>query len=207
MLVYALIGYFVYSILSVTRLFSGMVPGTRRINAFDLDSLRPVAAWSLVIALYFVGGVTLSLLTLPSLVVSLQVLVGYVPVTVAPVLVFFLSMRTVHEAMLEAKERELQIVRANLVAASEALAELPAEGSESRKKSLLDYVDCWAAYQKHIAALPEWPYTNDIRRNLALSSLLPVAVGLAQGMLPKILQRVLPPQVLELLRWLLPLAW
>jgi len=55
-----------------------------------------------------------------------------------------------------------------------------------------------------VKALPEWPYTPDIKRNLVLSSLLPGAVGIAQSALPHLLSQFLPPEVLELLQQLLP---
>jgi hypothetical protein len=205
--VYGFIGYFVYSLLSGTRLFAQLRASERRINAFDLESLQPIAAWSLGIALYFIGGITLNLLTLPSFTVTIELLVGYIPVTLAPVMVFFLNMQTVHAAMVQAKERELSMVRANLVAASEALRELPTEDKAEHEKALFASIASWEEHQARVKALPDWPYTTQIRRNLAFSSLLPAIVGLAQGALSDLLRRFLPAPVIEVLQQLLPLAW
>jgi hypothetical protein len=207
LVVYGFIGFFLYSLLAGTRLFAELRSGDRSINAFDLEALQPIAAWSLGIALYFVGGITLSLLTLPSFTLGVELLIGYVPVTLAPIAVFFLNMQTVHTAMVQAKQRELQMVRANLVAASEALGQLPAEGEADEEKALFTSIASWEKHQERVKALPDWPYTTQIRRNLALSSLLPALIGLAQGALPDLIQRFLPPQVVEVLKQLLPLAW
>lgn len=204
--VYGFIGYFLYSVLSGTRLFAELHSGDLSINAFDLESLQPIASWSLGIALYFIGGITLSLLTLPSLTLSIELFGPYIPVTLAPVIVFFLNMRTVHAAMVQAKQRELEVVRANLVAASEALRERPAKGKLEEKKELLAHIAAWEAHQKRVKALPEWPYTGAIRRNLVLSSLLPWAVGIARTFLPDVMQRFVPAEILPLIERLLPLA-
>ncbi len=206
LVVYGFIGYFVYSVLSGTRLFGELHSGDLVINAFDLESLQPIAAWSLGIALYFVGGITLSLLTSQALTLSIELAITYIPVTLAPVIVFFLNMRTVHAAMVQAKERELKMVRANLVAASEALRERPATGKLEEKKELLAHVADWEAHQKRVKALPEWPYTGEIRRNLVLSSLLPWAIGIARTFLPDLTQRFVPAEIVPLIERLLPLA-
>jgi hypothetical protein len=207
MLVYGFIGFFLYSVLSGTRLFAELQSGDRGINAFELESLQPIAQWSLGIALYFVGGITLSLLTERSLALRVEQLIGYAAVSLAPVIVFFLNMWTVHGAMMQAKDRELRVVRANLVAASEALRRLPAEGRREKESALFTSIASWEAHQKRVMELPSWPYTNEIKRNLALSSLLPAVVGLAQGALPELLRQLLPPDVLEVLQRLLPVAW
>jgi len=207
MVVYAFIGFFLYSILSGTRLFAELQSADRSINAFELASLQPIAHWSLGIALYFVGGITLGLLTERSLALELEQLVGYVAVTLAPVVVFFLNMWTVHGAMLRAKDRELKMVQVNLAAASELLSQQAATGQVLDMGPLADHIDTWLKYEERLKEIPEWPYTTDIRRNLALSALLPAVVGLAQGAVPELLRRFLPPHMLELLRRLLPLAW
>ena len=74
-------------------------------------------------------------------------------------------------------------------------------GQEEKKEVLLASITARQAQQKRVKALPDWPYTVDIRRNLALSSLLPAAVGFARGLL----QRFVPPEVLRALERLMPL--
>jgi len=76
-------------------------------------------------------------------------------------------------------------------------------GQEEKKIVLLASITAWEAQQKRVKALPEWPYTVDIKRNLVLSSLLPAVVGFARGLLPELLQRFVPPEVLRVLeRWM-----
>jgi hypothetical protein len=203
-LVYVFMGYFIYSGLSGTRLFAELHRGPLEINVFDLGALEPIARWSLGIALYFIGGITLSLISLPRFSIGIANVIGYIPATLAPVAVFFLNMQTVHSAMVEAKERELKMIRAKMVEASHALQSSAAKGEDKDAQAQLASIEAWEAHQKRVKALPEWPYTPDIKRNLVLSSLLPGAVGIAKSALPDLLSRFLPPEVLELLQQLLP---
>jgi len=63
-LMYALAGWFTYSSLSGTRLFTELHRHAVEINVFQVDRLEPIGRWSLGIALSYVGGLTLGLLFL-----------------------------------------------------------------------------------------------------------------------------------------------
>ncbi len=47
-------------------------------------------------------------------------------------------------------------------------------------------------YEKRVEEVPEWPYTADIRRNLVLSTLLPLAVWLARELVLDFLVGLVP---------------
>jgi hypothetical protein len=46
-------------------------------------------------------------------------------------------------------------------------------------------------HEKRLKALPEWPFSASIGRSLAVSSLLPVAIGLIQTLLSDTFTRLL----------------
>ena len=96
------------------------------------------------------------------------------------------------------------MVRDGLAAASQALRELSAKGQVADLGPLPDFVDTWLAYEGRVKEVSEWPGTTDIKQNLVLSSLLPPAIGIAKGLLPRLLQ-LLPPNVLQPLQRFLPL--
>jgi len=60
-----LTGWFIYSSLSGTRLFTELQCQPLDINIFDLKPVEPIGRWSLGIALAFIAGATLSLLFVP----------------------------------------------------------------------------------------------------------------------------------------------
>jgi len=190
----AVLGLSIYSSLSGSRLFSELSRYPLNINVFELESLEPIARWSLGGALGFIGGVALSLLLLPrTALLRIDVmLMVYTPLTLTAVLTFYLNMKSIHDDMVKAKERELKMVRARLVAASQALRDQAAKGLADEARVALAAIAAWAAHEKLIKGLPEWPYTAAIQRNLLLSLLLPGAVGMAREALFGLLRKSLP---------------
>jgi hypothetical protein len=92
--------------------------------------------------------------------------------------------------VVSAKRQELRIVRASLVAASRALKEKAAQGDPEDMSALLDRFTAWVAVEKRVREVPEWPYTAGIRRSLALSLFLPIAVGVSQALLTDVVLRL-----------------
>jgi hypothetical protein len=189
-----LIGLAIYSSMAGTKLFTELSRYPLNVSVFDLTSLEPIARWSLGTTLTYIGGITLSLLFLPreSFQATGLIIMIYLPLTLTAVLVFFLNMNTVHGDMVEAKSRELNVVRDNLLALSRALKERTARGEIENPQDLLDAIRAWRVHEEWIRGLPEWPYTASIKRNLILSLLLPGAVGIIREALSGFLRQLLP---------------
>jgi hypothetical protein len=187
-----LAGWFTYSSLAGTRLFTELEARPREISVFALDSLEPVGRWSLGIALSYVGGITLGLLFTPRLAPSIESILIFGTLTLAPVLVFFLNMKSTHDIMLEAKKRELNRVTAGLTAASQALGQAAARGGAEDLGRLPDVIATWLAYEERVKMVPEWPYTAEIRRSLLVSTFLPAGVGIVRTVLLDLVRQLLP---------------
>ncbi|MFC2037151.1 hypothetical protein ACFLYD_04160 [Chloroflexota bacterium] len=184
-----LLGWSIYSSLSGMRLFTGLQHYPLDINVFDLRPLQPIGRWSLGIALFYIGGTLLSLLFAPQLTPHVEAFVLYGVLILTPVLVFFLNMLSTRQTIVAAKERHLDMVRDKLAAASLALEEGGAKGQAEHTAALLDSVAAWVTYEGRVERIPEWPYTADIRRNLVLSALLPLAVWMVREVLLDLLKR------------------
>jgi hypothetical protein len=144
--------------------------------------------------LFYIGGITLSLLFTPQQAfqeIGLIIFI-YTPLTLTAVLVFFLNMNSIHGDMVEAKKRELKKVRGRLLALSQTLDEQTAEGQVEDTQELLGAIKAWTAHEEWVRGLPEWPYTNAIKRNLMLSLLLPGVVGIIREALSGFLKGLLP---------------
>ncbi|NIV37400.1 MAG: hypothetical protein GWN58_50670 [Anaerolineae bacterium] len=185
-------GWIVYSSLSGMRLFTGLQHHPLDINIFDLRPLEPIGRWSLGLAVIFVGGSALSLLFVPQMTLSVEVVVLYGIMILTPVLVFFLNMLSTRQTIVAAKRRKLDVVRDNLVAASLALDEQLGNGQPENAEALLDSFAAWVTYEERVKSVPEWPYTSEIRRNLVLSTLLPLVVWLVREMVLDLLKRWVP---------------
>jgi hypothetical protein len=190
-LLYGILGFFIYSSLSGTRLFAKLHRHAVDINVFDLGRLEPIGRWSLGIALAYIGGNTLSLLFLTRAALRIEMVIFYIPLILAPILVFFLNMMSTHRVIAEAKGRELKTVRNSLAAASQRLREQAAKGRAEDMEAQLDSITAWVTYEKRVREVPEWPYSESMMRNLAASILLPIMVLVVQGVLFELLLRFL----------------
>jgi len=183
-------GWTVYSSLSGMRLFTGLQHHPLDINIFDLRPLQPIGRWSLGVAVIFIGGSALSLLFVPQLTLNVETIVLYGILVLTPVLVFFLNMLSTRQTIVAAKRRKLDMVRDHLVTASLSLDEQVAQDQLEHAEVLLDSFAAWVAYEERVKKVPEWPYTSEIRRNLVLSTLLPLAVWLVREMVLDLLKQV-----------------
>jgi hypothetical protein len=190
-LLYGILGFFIYSSLSGTRLFAKLHRHAVDINVFDLGRLEPIGCWSLGIALAYIGGNTLSLLFLTRAALRIEMVIFYIPLILAPILVFFLNMMSTHRVIAEAKGRELKTVRNSLAAASQRLREQAAKGRAEDMEAQLESITAWVTYEKRVREVPEWPYSESMMRNLAASILLPIMVLVVQGVLFELLLRFL----------------
>lgn len=186
-LMYGLTGWFIYSALSGTRLFSEFHDRPLDINLFDLKALEPIGRWSLGIAFTFIGGITISLLISllefsPSQLVSLEVAVIYGSLIPATLLAFFLNMVGTRNIILVAKSRELAMVNSYLSATSKDLNERRIDSQHDTAEIPPEGLLRWLAYEKRVQQVPEWPYTSRIRRSLLLSLLLPALAFLVPWM-------------------------
>jgi hypothetical protein len=181
-LMFGLLGWLIYRSLAYTRLLTELHCQPLDIDIFDPTPLEPVAHFSLVTSLAFIGGITLSVLLNPDPqdLLSIHGILIYGILIPVPVLVFFLIMMSTHNVMAEAKEGELKLVRRNLSAAYKEWKERNAEGKLQDMEALSYAITAGLAYEKRIEEAPEWPYTTGTLRNLIVSTLLPVAAWLAQ---------------------------
>ncbi len=186
-LLWGLLGWFAYSSLSSTRLFSQLRRHAADVNVFDLGFLEPIGRWSLGIALAFMGGNTLSLLFLPWRSLGIEIIIIYIPLILVPVLVFFLNMMSTHSVIVEAKERELKVVRDGLTLASQRLKMRVAQGDLEDMGASFGTFTSWVAVENRLKEVPEWPYTQSIMRRLVASMLVPGVVFVAQAVLFEVL--------------------
>lgn len=197
-LMFGIMAWFIYSALSGTRLFDELNRHIQ-LNIFNVDPLVPIARWSLNIALTLISGTTLSVLvTVPDFSITLFTnpagAILYGSLITATIFVFFLTNYSTHRSLLRAKNQELERVRAKLAEMSDVLKEQSGQ-DPSPPEGTLNMITCWVAYEQRIKEVSEWPYTSQIRRNLAVSVLMSIAAFL----LPWMLRGVMFQFLLELL--------
>jgi hypothetical protein len=177
---FGMVGWAVYAAVSSTRLTSALHHLPLCIDIFDPKPFEPIGRQSLALSLVFVGGILLSMVfNVGSLsILAWQNLVVYLALALVVVLVFFLNMRETHRLLSTAKNKELEAVQKNVVAASRTLMERIGSGEPTG--SLGAEINALVVYEQRIRGTRTWPYDTAMLRTLFFSLVIPAALELAK---------------------------
>ncbi len=176
---FALLGLVIYTGLTESRHFDIVSRQRLNIDIFNTDALAPIAVWSLGYSLAFVGGISISLVFQPlDNILAWQGFVVYGVLVCAAVLVFFISLRSIHKAILAAKTRELDLARRNVASAFRELREQADKDPADSTVKNYSAVAAWGTYEKRVQETPEWPFNAGLLARLMASILVPSAVYL-----------------------------
>lgn len=175
----ALLAWLVYSSLAEAVRINRLSRRDMKIDVFDTELLTPVAMWSWGISFVFIGGISLSLVLVTwEELLSWQSISMYVVLVCSTLMVFFISMWSVHRAMSAAKNEKLAMTREHLVQLSRELEDRRTQGQLKEMQEIAATFNSWAAYHKLVQEVPTWPFNANILRRLLASTIVPVVVYL-----------------------------
>ncbi len=186
-LMYGLLGWTIYASVASTRLTSAILRQPLRINPLDTSPFEVIGRQSLLLALIFVGGMTLSLLLSVQEVDVFRVpafWLSFTPIALVPVVIFFLTMRPTHHVLFAAKDRELKTVRAHIEQTSQDLMERLA--SQEDAEQLAHVANALLAYERCLLDARTWPYNTAMLRTLFLSVLVPAVTVLGKTIVERL---------------------
>ena len=173
-LMYAMLAWVIYLSLIGSRLMRVLHRQPLRVDPFDVTPFEAIGRQGLVLALVFVGGITLSILFVGFRSENVRLAafwLSYFPPTLVPIVIFFLIMQPTHRVLSAAKKRELEAVRRHIVASCRALAQRIESGQET--PALSQQVLALSAYERRLEQMPTWPYNTSMLRTLFFSVLVP----------------------------------
>ena len=174
---FALLGLLIYGAIADTTRLARLCRHELQLDVFDTELLVPVARWGLSLSAAFVGGTTLSLVFQPvQNLRSLSSLIIYSVLVGATLLIFFISVWSVHEAMAAAKKRELDTARKNLRNARRELRTQASHSSTEATDRLYSSVAVWGIYERQVLETSTWPFNAGIVRRLLASTMTPIIV-------------------------------
>jgi len=143
-----------------------------KLDLFNMDSLVPIARWSLSISLAFLGGIALSIIfqNIENLK-QWQVIIIYIIIIFSTVAMFFISLWSTHMAIVNVKKHELTMVQEKLTRACRIMMQNAHEHSNANNNNnyLFSEVAAWTLYERRIRETKEWPYNAGIIRQLIIS--------------------------------------
>jgi len=180
-MMYALLAWMVYAAIAGARMTSALYRQPMRVSVLDTAPFEVVGRQSLLLALAFIGGITLSLVIGGVQQSSLQGIgfwLSYAPIIAAPVIVFFLNMLATHRVLAQAKNQALADARRQLEGAGRNLVQQLDEKQDA--SALAAVVATLVAYEKRLTEARTWPYNTAMIRTLFLSVLVPIGTILVQ---------------------------
>lgn len=150
---------------------------------FDILNPTPFEAFgrqSLLLALVFIGGITLSLLFTfqDANLSSLEFWLVNLLFVLFVVLIFFLSMRPTYKVLLAEKKRRLEPVQRHINLACQDLVQRLDQGQDPG--NLTGEINALEVYEQRLLAARTWPYNTSMLRTLFFSVLIPIGSILAR---------------------------
>lgn len=178
-LMFSLLAAAIYGSVMRSRQLAAYLRSGLELKVFDGHLLTPFAKWGQSLSLVFVGGISLSLLfqSYQSLR-SLESVMIYGCLIVVAMTLFFMSMWTVHVALVRAQEKELAKVRRDLTVARDALTRRrDGEIAQAVQDAYLPVV-ILGVYERQVLNASTWPFNLAIVGRVFASVVAPLAVYL-----------------------------
>lgn len=179
-LMYGLLAWVILGSVATTRLNAALHRQPLSVDILDPTQFEAVGRQSLILALVFIGGITLSLLLSfqPENISEPSFWVTYFLLVLAVLLIFFLNMRPTHRVLTAARQHELEPLQRQINASCRELAhQLEMEQGAG---SLPAEINALIAYEQRLLAARTWPYNTTMLRTLFFSVLIPLGSVMAR---------------------------
>ena len=177
---FGLLAWTIYVAATSTRINAELHRQPLRVDIFDTTSFWPVGRQSLMIALVFVGGIVLGMVSSigEQSIQDWRNWLLYAFLVLVAVTLFFLNMRPTHRLLAAEKKRGLAAVQRNLLQACRTLMARIDAGESTG--TLGAEINALAAYEKRMQATSTWPYNTAMLRTLFFSVIFPAVAALAR---------------------------
>jgi hypothetical protein len=173
-LMYGILAWAIFVSIISTRVNATLHRLPMQIDIFNSSPFEAIGRQSLLLALVFIGGVTISILFTfqDSDLSSPEFWLVNVLFVVFIILIFFLSMRPTHEVLAMEKKRQLDTVQGHINNACRELVQLMDHDQEPGELS--GEINALTVYEKRLLAARTWPYNTSMVRTLFFSVLIPI---------------------------------
>ncbi len=177
---YGLLSWVILGSVASTRLNAALHRQQLRVDILDSTQFEAVGRQSLLLALVFIGGITLSLVLTfqPGNLSEPSFWLTYLLLVLAVMLIFFLNMRPTHRVLTAARLRELEPLQQQINASCRELAQRLERNQETN--SLPAEINALVAYEQRLLAARTWPYNTTMLRTLFFSVFIPLGSVLAR---------------------------
>jgi hypothetical protein len=149
-------------------------------DPFDLTPFEPVGRQGLILAMIFVGIITLSLLFIftQTLFLDWQGIVVYSILVLVTILIFFTVMWPAHRILQRVKEQKVTGVQRLIGQNFRELETQAADGADTQP--VATELQTWLTMEHRLKQTRTWPYDTEVLRTLFLSVLTPLFVAITR---------------------------
>ena len=179
-LLYAVLAWTIFIAVSSTRVNAALHRLPMRFDILNPSPFEAVGRQSLLLALVFIGGITISLVLTYDVtqLTSVEFWITNLLFVAFIFLIFFLSMRPTHFVLAEEKKRVLAPVTHRINNSCQDLVYELENGSNPG--GLPSEISALVAYEDRLQAARTWPYNVSILRTLFFSVFIPLMSVLAR---------------------------
>ena len=181
LIMYGVLAWLIYATMGSARLTALLHRYVQHKDPLDLSAFEPVGRQGLILAMIFVGTITLSLLFIytPTMFLDWRGIVVYSILVLVTVSIFFNVMWPAHRVLLRVKEQKLVSVRRLIGQTFQKLETLAAEGADTQP--MATEVQAWLTLERRLKQTRTWPYDTEMLRTLFISVLTPLLVAIARS--------------------------
>lgn len=175
---YGVLVWLIYAAMSSARLTALLHRYVVHEDPFDLIPFESVGRQGLILAMIFVGAITLSLLFVYTRAIfsDWQSITIYSVLVLVTVSIFFIVMWPAHRLLQRVKEQKIADVRRMIGQSFHKLEKLAAD--EANTQPVAAEVQAWLLLEPRLKQTRTWPYDTEMLRTLFLTILSPLFVAL-----------------------------
>jgi hypothetical protein len=180
-LMYGLLSWTIFVSVASTRVNAALHRLPLKVDLFDQAPFQAVGRQSLLLALVFIGGISISIFFTLQVqdLSSPEVWLYNLPMILVTLLIFFLSMRPTHRVLAAEKKRQLEPVRRHI---QRLCRELVHSLDQNHDSAMLPAeINALVLYEQRLQNVRSWPYNTAMLRALFFSVLVPLGTVLVRA--------------------------
>ncbi len=179
-IMYGALAWLIYAAMGSARLTALLHRSVHHQDPFDLTPFEPVGRQGLILAMIFVGAITLSLLFIytRSMFTDWRGIAVYSILVLVTVSIFFTVMWPAHRVLLRVKQQKVAGVQRLIGQTFGRLETLAADGGNTQP--VATEMQAWLTLEQRLKQTRTWPHDTEMLRTLFLSVLTPLFVATAR---------------------------
>jgi hypothetical protein len=179
-LMYGVLSWMIFLATASTRINNSLHRQPLRVDILNTSPFEVIGRQSLLLALVFIGGITISLILSfqDASITSIEFWLVYLILILITMTIFFLNMRPTHKVLQSEKNHELETLQEQINQSIRKMASRLKDEEEMGQISA--QINALVIYEQRLLGAQTWPINTSILRTLVFSVFVPLLSFLAR---------------------------